>query len=118
VRGSNSCRRTLGVLAVLVPVLTAVGLVTGTSLGVALVPALAFTSATLGLGSVLGVRRAAVALTAVWALVCLAPPVLLDGATYLSRPDLVPVWGAAFVVGAVVTLLRRDAFGRLPFSVN
>ncbi|GIJ45113.1 membrane protein [Virgisporangium aliadipatigenens] len=111
-------RRTLGVLAVLVPVLTAVGLLTGTSLGVALVPALAFTSATLALGSVVGVRRAAVALTGVWAAVCLAPPVLLDGSSYLSRPELVPLWGAAFVVGAVVTLLRRDAFGRLPFSVN
>jgi hypothetical protein len=111
-------RRTLAVLAVLLPVLTVVGLVTGTSLAVTLVPALAFTSGTLAAGSVVGVHRAAVALTVVWAAVCVVPPVLLDGASFLSRPDLVPIWGAASVVGAVVVLLRRAAFGRLPFSVN
>jgi hypothetical protein len=109
-------RRTLAVLVVVIPVLFAARLATGTSLALALLPSLAFTATTLALGSVVGVRRAAALLTVVWAAVFIGPPLVLGGVSYLARPNLVPVWGTVLAVGAAVVVLRRDALNRLGFS--
>ncbi|MFF7845012.1 zf-HC2 domain-containing protein [Streptomyces ossamyceticus] len=106
-------RRTLAVLAVVVPALLVGGWATGVMVAQWLLPCLAFTSATLALGGVIGVTRAAVSLVVVWAAVIVAPT-LADGRTAVAlRTDGLPVWGLILALGLGVVIARRGAYSVL-----
>lgn len=106
-------RRTASVLAVVVPALLAGGLVTGVTAVQWLLPCLAFTSATLALGGVVGVTRAAVALVAVWAAVVVAPTLAADRTTFVLQTGGLPVWGLVLALGTAVVVARRGAYSVL-----
>jgi hypothetical protein len=106
-------RRTVVVLAVVLPLLASAGWLLGTNPALWLLPCLAFTSATLLVGGLIGVGRAAVALGGAWllavalpALVAVRPPVFLDTAS-------VPGWIAAAVVLTGLAVLRARDHRRL-----
>ncbi|MEV0069792.1 MULTISPECIES: zf-HC2 domain-containing protein [unclassified Amycolatopsis] len=105
-------RRTTAVLVAVVPVLLVAGWLTGTNLGLALLPSLAFTTGTLALGGLIGVSRAASVLVAAWIAV-LVLPMLAKGSSFALQPGSLPVWGGIFALTAVVVVLRRSAFTRL-----
>lgn len=102
--------RTTAVLAVVVPPLLAAESATGATAGRSLLPCLAFTSAALALGSVVGVVRACLALVAVWAAVVLAPTLSSGGMPPALQADSLPFWGLAFALGAAVVVVRRGAY--------
>lgn len=101
-------RRTTSVLVVVIPALLAAGW--NSSFALWLVPCLAFTTATLALGGLVGITRAAVALVAVWAAVIVAPSVALNRTSFALHEGGLPVWGALFVLGAVVVVVRKGAY--------
>ncbi|GAB2926431.1 zf-HC2 domain-containing protein [Streptomyces heilongjiangensis] len=106
-------RRTVAVLAVVLPALLVGGWATGVMVAQWLLPCLAFTTATLALGGVVGVTRAAVSLVAVWAAVIVAPT-LADGRTAAAlRTDGLPVWGLILALGLGVVIARRGAYSVL-----
>lgn len=106
-------RRTVAVLAVLVPTLLVVGWLTGTELALWLLPSLAFTTGTLALGGVIGISRAAYALITLWALVFVLPLVVVGQPAFMFTTAALPVWAGIFVLTSVLVALRRDAFTRL-----
>ncbi|MFE2127378.1 zf-HC2 domain-containing protein [Streptomyces amritsarensis] len=106
-------RRTASVLAVVVPALLVAGWVTGITAAQWLLPCLAFTSATLALGGVVGVTRAAVALVAVWAAVVVAPTLVAGRTTFALQADGLPVWGLVLALGIAVVIARRGAYSVL-----
>lgn len=104
-------RRTLAVLVVVIPVLAVAGALAGAAPALWLLPCLACTAGTLALGARLGVARAAVAVTAAWAALVVAPglsrpPAALD-------PARTPLWAAGLLVATAVLVLWRDAYQRL-----
>ncbi|MEU7909380.1 hypothetical protein [Actinoplanes sp. NPDC049118] len=107
-------RRAAGVLAVLVPALALAGAGTGASLALMLLPCLAFTAATIALGTVCGVRRAAVGLGALWAAAVVLPSVATTHLPAVLRPGSVPVWALVTVALAALAASRADAYRRLP----
>jgi hypothetical protein len=106
-------RRTASVLAVVVPALFVGGGATGVTAGQWLLPCLAFTTATLALGGVIGVTRAAVSLVAVWAAVIAAPALAAGRTTAVLRTDALPVWAVLLALGTAVVLVRRGAYAEL-----
>ncbi|MEV8533921.1 zf-HC2 domain-containing protein [Streptomyces sp. NPDC051211] len=106
-------RRTASVLAVVVPALLVAGWVTGMAAAQWLLPCLAFTSATLALGGVVGVTRAAVALVAVWAAVVVAPTLAASRTAFALQTDGLPVWGLILALGIGVVIARRGAYSVL-----
>jgi len=102
-------RRTVAVLLVVIPTLVAIS---GWDSAVALwlLPCLAFTTATLALGGLVGITRAAVGLIAVWVAVIVAPTVVLAQPPFVLHENGLPVWGALFVLGALVVVARRSAY--------
>ncbi|MFD5477034.1 zf-HC2 domain-containing protein [Streptomyces hawaiiensis] len=106
-------RRTASVLAVVVPALLVGGWVTGVTAAQWLLPCLAFTSAALALGGVVGVTRAAVALVAVWAAVIVAPTLAARRTTFALQTDSLPVWGLVLALGIGVLIARRGAYSVL-----
>ncbi|WP_460068598.1 zf-HC2 domain-containing protein [Streptomyces sp. YKOK-I1] len=107
-------RRTASVLAVVVPALLVGGWATGVMVAQWLLPCLAFTAATLALGGLVGVTRAAVALAAVWAAVILAPTLAAGGRTaFALRTGGLPVWGLLLALGIGVVIARRGAYAAL-----
>ncbi|MGY1744902.1 zf-HC2 domain-containing protein [Blastococcus sp. SYSU D00695] len=106
-------RRTLAVLAVLVPVLALLGAGSGTSLALLLLPSLAFTAGTLALGTLTGVPRAAAALGALWALAVVAPALVAGDLPPLLSPGTALPWALTAVALAGVVLARADDFRRL-----
>jgi hypothetical protein len=106
-------RRTVAVLVVVIPVLTVAGWVVGASPVRWLLPCLAFTVATLALGGVIGVSRAAVALAAAWAGLVVAPSLTTAHLPVVLQPASLPVWGLLVVVGLLVVAKRNQAFGLL-----
>ncbi|RAJ69894.1 putative zinc finger protein [Streptomyces sp. Amel2xB2] len=106
-------RRTAAVLAVVIPPLLVGSWATGVSAGQWLLPALAFTSAALALGTVVGVTRACAALAVVWAAVVLAPTLATGRTTFALQPDGMPVWGLLLALGAGVVAVRKDAYSLL-----
>ncbi|WP_328580645.1 hypothetical protein [Streptomyces sp. NBC_00370] len=106
-------RRTLAVLVVVLPALLVAGVSTGTSLGLVLLPCLAFTAATLALGAFIGVRRAAVGLAVAWCLSVLLPSVATGSLSPVLRPGSNAAWGAAVVALAVTVPLAGTRFRRL-----
>ncbi len=107
-------RRTLTVLAVVVPALAAAGLAVGASPALWLLPCLAFTAGTLALGSVIGVPRAATVLAVAWTAGVIGPGLLTNEMPAVLAPSTVPAWAALTVAVAVVVVLRRDTYTQLP----
>jgi hypothetical protein len=105
-------RRTASVLAVIVPVLACAGAGTGASLALVLLPCLAFTAAAIALGAVVGVRRAAVGLGALWAAAVVMPSVATAHLPAVLRPGSVPVWALVTVALAAFAASRADAYRR------
>ena len=106
-------RRTAAVLAVVVPALALATTGTGVSLAVTLLPALAFTAATIALGAFTGVRRAAIGLGAAWALAVIVPAVSTTELPALLSPGSAPGWALLTVVLAAFGATRAAAFRRL-----
>ncbi|WP_033342090.1 anti-sigma factor [Catenuloplanes japonicus] len=106
-------RRTLLVLAATLPPLGAAGALLGTSPWLWLLPCLTFTSATLWLGSRIGVSRAAALLAGGWAGVVVAPAVMTLRVPLAIAPEGVPGWAVAAVICTVLAALRTDGFLRL-----
>lgn len=99
-------RRTLGVLAAVIPILAVAGWWTGHSPALSLLPCLAFTAGSLALGGLIGVDRAALGLTVGWSAVVVLPsltgdrlPMVLDAASW-------PGWAAVTVALTTVVLVR------------
>ncbi|MEU5905339.1 hypothetical protein ABZ780_13310 [Micromonospora sp. NPDC047467] len=108
-------RRTAVVLVLVIPVL-AVFAASGASRAnpaLLLLPCLAFTAATLLLGSLVGVRRAAIGLMAAWAAVVVAPSLATAELPVLLEPAATGAWALLTVVLAALTLLRADSFRRV-----
>ncbi|MFE6868183.1 zf-HC2 domain-containing protein [Kitasatospora sp. NPDC057692] len=105
-------RRTVAVLAAVIPALLAAGWATGLTAAQWLLPSLACTSATLALGGLVGITRAAVALLAVWAAAVAAPTLAAGRTPPVLRADGLPPWGWGLLLalGAVVVLARRGAY--------
>ncbi|MFI7355691.1 zf-HC2 domain-containing protein [Streptomyces avidinii] len=103
-------RRTASVLAVVIPTLLAGGWATGVTAAQWLLPCLAFTSATLALGGVIGVTRAAAVLVAAWAAVVVAPTLATSRTAVALGTDGMPVWGLVLALGVTVVIVRRGAY--------
>ncbi|MDH6521631.1 hypothetical protein M2163_001378 [Streptomyces sp. SAI-135] len=103
-------RRTASVLAVVVPVLAVGGWATGVMVAQWLLPCLAFTSMTLALGGVVGVRRAAVVLATVWAAVVVVPTLATSRTAFALQTGGLPAWGLILAVGIGVVIARRGAY--------
>ncbi|MER7164967.1 hypothetical protein ABT336_02665 [Micromonospora sp. NPDC000207] len=106
-------RRTAAVLAVVVPALALVGAGTGLSLALMLLPCLAFTAATLLLGTLVGVRRAAIGVIASWTLVVIAPSIAATRMPVLLSAEAERSWAVATVVLTAVAFLRVTGSRRL-----
>jgi len=105
-------RRTLLVLALVLPVLGVAGWVTGHSPAVWLLPCLAFTAGSLALGGLIGVDRAAVALTVLWSVGVVAPSLAVDRLPDLLTGGAWPVWAALTSVLSILVLARAADFRR------
>ncbi|MFE6488682.1 zf-HC2 domain-containing protein [Streptomyces sp. NPDC057757] len=106
-------RRTASVLGVVVPALLVGGWASGVMVAQWLLPCLAFTSATLALGGVLGVTRAAVVLALVWAAVVVAPTLATSRTALALQSDALPLWGLVLALGIGVVTARRGAYAVL-----
>ncbi|QKV78138.1 zf-HC2 domain-containing protein [Amycolatopsis sp. Hca4] len=106
-------RRTVAVLAVVLPVLAVSGWLTGTQPALWLLPSLAFTTGTLALGGLVGVGRAAYALVVVWVAIVVLPAFIQRGEAFSLGTGALPVWAGVFVLTTVVVALRGPAFTRL-----
>ncbi|NGO45406.1 hypothetical protein [Streptomyces ureilyticus] len=106
-------RRTLAVLVVVLPALLVAGVSTGTSLALTLLPCLAFTAATLVLGALIGVRRAAIGLAVVWSAAVLLPSVAAQSLSPVLQPGSTADWVVATVALAAITPLAATHFRRL-----
>ncbi|NEB00983.1 zf-HC2 domain-containing protein [Streptomyces sp. SID13726] len=106
-------RRTLAVLVVVLPALLAAGASTGTSLALTLLPSLAFTAATLVLGALIGVRRAAISLAVTWSAAALLPSVAVRSLSPVLQPGSTAVWAVTTTVLAAITPFAASRFRRL-----
>ncbi|MBM0278231.1 anti-sigma factor [Micromonospora tarensis] len=108
-------RRTAVVLVLVIPVLAVVAAVgaSRTNPALVLLPCLAFTAATLLLGSLVGVHRAALGLMAAWAAAVVAPSLAAAELPTLLRPAATGGWALVTAVLAALTLLRAESFRRL-----
>lgn len=106
-------RRTVVVLATVLPPLAWAGWLLEMSPALWLLPSLAFTAATLLLGGLIGVARAATLLSAGWLLAVALPAVLTSNLPVVVRPSSLPVWAAAALIGAVLAVLRAGDHRRV-----
>lgn len=106
-------RRTAAVLAVIVPALALASSGTGFSLALTLLPCLAFTAATLALGALVGVGRAAAVLGGVWALAAILPALLTAELPVVLRPGSSGLWVLLTLALAGFAVLRGENFRRL-----
>ncbi|WP_328341962.1 hypothetical protein [Micromonospora sp. NBC_00421] len=106
-------RRTAAVLAFVIPALALVGAGTGVSLALMLLPCLAFTAATLLLGTLVGVRRAAIGVITVWTLAVIAPSLAAARMPVLLSAESARSWALATVLLTVMALLRVNGARRL-----
>ncbi|WNO76628.1 zf-HC2 domain-containing protein [Streptomyces sp. AM8-1-1] len=106
-------RRTASVLAVVVPALWVSGWFTGVTAAQWLLPCLAFTSATLALGGIVGVTRAAVALVGAWAAVIVAPTLAAGRTPVVLQTAGLPVWALILGLGIGIVVARRGAYSVL-----
>jgi hypothetical protein len=103
-------RRTVVILAVVIPALGVAGWLVGTSPARWLLPCLAFTAGALALGEVVGLHRAATGLALGWAAVVVAPSLATARPPVLLAAASLPGWAAATVVVAIVLVVRRGAY--------
>ncbi|WIX85559.1 zf-HC2 domain-containing protein [Amycolatopsis sp. DG1A-15b] len=106
-------RRTVAVLAVVLPVLGVAGWLTGTQPALWLLPSLACTTGTLALGGLIGVSRAAYTLVGVWGAIVVLPAFVQRGQAFSLGTGALPVWAGVFALTTVVVALRGPAFTRL-----
>lgn len=106
-------RRTTSVLAVVVPMLLVGGWATGVTAAQWLLPCLAFTSATLALGGVVGVTRAALVLAVVWTVLIAAPTLATSRTPFALQSGGLPGWALLLALGTGVVIARRGAYGVL-----
>jgi Putative zinc-finger len=106
-------RRTVAVLAVVIPVLAVAGALVGASPARWLLPCLAFTTGALALGESIGLHRAATGLALGWAVVVVGPSLASAQAPVLLSAASVPGWALVTVVVAVVLVVRRRAYNSL-----
>ncbi|MEU4419632.1 hypothetical protein AB0F81_03340 [Actinoplanes sp. NPDC024001] len=106
-------RRTAVVLAVVVPALAVASSRTGVSLASTLLPCLAFTAATIALGGLVGVHRAALALGAAWSLAVIVPAVLTAELPVLLQPGSSLGWALLTLALGGLAAARPDNFRRL-----
>ncbi|MEV0133298.1 hypothetical protein AB0H83_33140 [Dactylosporangium sp. NPDC050688] len=106
-------RRTAAALAVVVPLLALIGIRTGDSLALLLLPCFACTAATVAIGGLVGVVRAAAGIGVVWAAAVVLPSVGTGHMSVVLRPGSVPVWALAAVALAAFTVTQADNYRRL-----
>jgi hypothetical protein len=106
-------RRTVVVLATVLPPLAVAGWRLGMNPALWLLPSLAFTAATLLLGGLIGVTRAAALLSAGWLLAVALPAILTSDLPVVVRPASLPVWALAALVGAALAVLRAGDHRRV-----
>ena len=106
-------RRTVVVLAVVLAPLSAAGWRLGTDPALWLLPCLAFTAATLLLGGLIGVGRAAAVLGGAWVLAVVAPALVAVRLPVFVQTGSVPGWIAAAVLLTGLALLRAGDHRRL-----
>jgi hypothetical protein len=107
-------RRTLAVLAVVIPLLAAGGLLVGVSPARWLLPCLAFTAGALALGGLVGLHRAAIGLALGWVAVVVAPSLITARTPVLLAPASLPGWAGLTVAVVVALVLRGDRYTQLP----
>ena len=105
-------RRTLVVLAVVVPVLAISGMFTGLSPALWLLPCLALTVGALALGPVLGPARASLAVVGLWAIAVVSPSLVLREPPSVLDPANLPAWVAALAAAGAILAIRRRAYVR------
>ncbi|MER5865360.1 zf-HC2 domain-containing protein [Kitasatospora sp. NPDC002040] len=104
-------RRTAAVLGAVLPVLLLEGWLTGAMTAAQwLLPALAFTTAALALGSVVDVTRAAFALVAAWAAAVVLPTLATSRFPVALQSEQLPLWGLLFALGCGAVAARRGAY--------
>ncbi|MEU9047893.1 MULTISPECIES: zf-HC2 domain-containing protein [unclassified Kitasatospora] len=103
-------RRTVAVLAFVIPPLAVGGWITGTAPVLVLLPALALTCAALALGSRLGVQRAATALGVGWAAFVVIPAMDDRTVPVYLRESAAPGWAAAVAALGVAVVLCRNTY--------
>ncbi|MEU8517628.1 zf-HC2 domain-containing protein [Kitasatospora sp. NPDC048722] len=107
-------RRTAAVLGVVLPGLLVEGWLTGAMTAAQwLLPSLAFTSAALALGTVVGVTRAAAGLAAVWGVAVVAPAWFTQRVPVVLETSLLPLWGLVLALGAGAVIARRNVYSAL-----
>src|SRR4051812_15810979 len=106
-------RRTAAVLFVVVPALALAGSRSGVSLALTLLPCLAFTAATIAVGALVGVRRAAIGLGAAWTLAVALPAVLTMRLPAVLQPGSSGLWALLTLALAGFAATRRTDFRRL-----
>jgi len=99
-------RRTVVVLATVLPLLAVVGWRLGTNPALWLLPCLTFTAAALLLGGLIGVSRAAALLAGGWALAVVLPALLTVRPPVLVQPESLRGWALAAVAVGGLALLR------------
>jgi hypothetical protein len=103
-------RRTLAVLAIVIPVLAVAGWLAGASPVRWLLPCLVFTAGALTLGELIGLRWAAGALGLAWTAGVIAPSVLTARISLLLEPASLPYWAGLAAITAIALMLRRDMY--------
>jgi hypothetical protein len=106
-------RRTVAVLAVIVPVLALASNRTGVSLALMLLPCLACTAATIALGAFIGVHRAAVGLGVAWALAVVLPTVVTAETPAVLQSGSSGGWALLTLALAAFAATRAGDFRRL-----
>ncbi|OJF14411.1 zf-HC2 domain-containing protein [Couchioplanes caeruleus] len=101
-------RRTLAVLAAVIPVLAAAAWGTGHSPALWLLPCLAFTAGSLALGGLIGIDRAALALAVAWSGAVVVPSMVTDRLPVVLAGGNWPAWTAATVLLAALVLVRAS----------
>ncbi|QSB12984.1 zf-HC2 domain-containing protein [Natronosporangium hydrolyticum] len=109
-------RRTLAVLAAILPALAVAGGVTGHSPALWLLPCLAFTAAALAIGALVGVERAALGLAVAWSAAVVVPSLVGQRLPTILELSSWPGWAAVLAVLVAVLLIRAGAYRRLPVS--
>lgn len=106
-------RRTAAVLGVVVPALAVASTRTGVSLALTLLPCLAFTAATIALGSLVGVRLAAAGLGVAWALAVVVPAVATAHLPVVLQPGSSRAWALLTLALAGFAATQSSKFRRL-----
>jgi Putative zinc-finger len=106
-------RRTAAVLAVIVPTLALASSSSGAPLALALLPSLGFTTATIALGTFIGVQRATFVLGGAWALTVLLPTLMTADLPLILRPASYPAWALGTLAVAGVVAWRSPHLRRL-----